>query len=1320
MKSQPSKQMRPVVWFLGTTLFWLASLAATWAAPPIISSNGTQSSHSPSASQTRTAWFRHGRSAAHGNAGDALHKAIEQKAALRAERQRRGLSPVVTPPGASISRNGSAADWSSLGPAPLISDPGILRQDFGYVSGRVSAVSVDPNDATGNTVYVGAAQGGLWRSTNAAAASTTSVVWTQLLDKQPSLAVGAVAIQPGNKNLLLVGTGEPNDSFDSYYGLGLLRSTDGGVTWTQVTQDVAGNSFLGRGFSKFAFSSINPNLVVAAVSSATNGQVAGIGKVSVSGLYYSTDAGASWHLAATMDGAAALDSPAAASEVVFNSTAGLFFAALRNHGFYSSSDGQTFTRLAVQPNNTVLGTAACPAATSSSCPMYRGVMAVVPGRNETYAWFIDRNENNQGIYRSNDGGSSWTALDTGGIDSCGDFDGSGAPDGCSTSAGSYNLYLAAITNSSTGTDIYAGSVNLYKCTSVNASATDAANVCTSTPGLTSTSGFINLTHVFGCGPDAKATTAHMHPSQHSASFVVRGGDAILYFGNDGGVYRALSGLALNKGGVSTICQNVASGTNPIDDLTGTLGSISEISSFGQDPTDPTGFIAGLQGNGTAVVAQGYNLNPRFGTGPLSATTWTEIALPATDGGPAEIDSAAANNWYQSYPFAQLNLCTVGDSPVLGCIEGELNPVTSGTPPWAGDFTQHFTPFVLDPQFTTNLLLGTCRVYRGAGNGGPFTAISPEFGGFTTGACNTNGLNLVTGLDAGGFVTANGSQIVYAVTTGSSNALTPAGRVFVSGSADAGTGSWSDVTGFLNQSNFDIGSVLVDRINDASGQTAYVTVMGFLGRTGAHVFKTVNQGTIWTDITGNLMDVPVDSLALDPIDATTLYAGTDIGVFVSQDGGTSWAEYGASLPNVQVTKLRTFDNGTVRELRASTYGRGLWSIPLLGVAKAGITLSAPSPNSLNLARGGSGTATVTLGAANSFTGSVTLTCGSLPTGTTCSFSPATLNPSTGGTTSTLTVATTSTTPLGTSYLQIVAAPTTANAFTTQTQVLAVTVTATDFAIGSTTPATVNASFSTTTTFNVTSFSGFNSGVTLSCPAPPTGITCTFAPNPATAPINGSVAVTLTIAAGSTVAVGTTTPTLTIQGTGAGLTHTTTLALTVNGSDFALSSAASGGTTITAGGSVSYVITQTPSNGFSGAITLTCGKLPSLTTCPGVTIAAGQTTATIKITTTAPTTAALSPQGTGMFYALFVPLVGLALALRTRRRQGSRARFGGPAMWLFISVVSVLMFLTACGGGSSGGGGGGGGSPGTPRGDYNVTITGVSGSLSHSTTVTFTVQ
>jgi large repetitive protein len=267
--------------------------------------------------------------------------------------------------------------------------PDLGQQDYGWVSGRATAVAVDPADATGNTVYIGGAYGGVWKSTNAGPLSPNpaSVSWSPLIDNQATLAVGSIAIQPGNadptKSVILVGTGETNSSMDSYYGLGILRSADAGNTWTLITQDSSGtHSFAGMGFSKIAFSTANPGLVVAAAAGASQGVIDGL-ETPVNtnrGIYYSNNGGVSWNYANISDVGTAIQ-PNSATSVIYNAVAGRFFAAIRFHGFYSSSDGVNWTRLATQPGG--LSTFACPTTQASQgCPIYRGEFAVVPGRNE--------------------------------------------------------------------------------------------------------------------------------------------------------------------------------------------------------------------------------------------------------------------------------------------------------------------------------------------------------------------------------------------------------------------------------------------------------------------------------------------------------------------------------------------------------------------------------------------------------------------------------------------------------------------------------------------------------------------------------------------------------------------------------------------------------------------------------------------------------------------------------------------------------------------------------------------------------------------------
>src|SRR5579862_2649651 len=193
------------------------------------------------------------------------------------------------------------APWQPVGPAQ------VTTAAYGAVTGRVSSIAVDPSDPSGNTVYVGTTGGGLWKSTNAAV-TPASVTFAPLTDtlsiyagaSVASLSIGAVSVQPGGTGIVLAGTGDPNDATDSYYGAGILRSSDGGVTWSliQRTSDLttggkANFTFSGNGFAGFAWSTANSNLVVAAVSQAADGVEvnAGTSTADMMGIYYSQDAG---------------------------------------------------------------------------------------------------------------------------------------------------------------------------------------------------------------------------------------------------------------------------------------------------------------------------------------------------------------------------------------------------------------------------------------------------------------------------------------------------------------------------------------------------------------------------------------------------------------------------------------------------------------------------------------------------------------------------------------------------------------------------------------------------------------------------------------------------------------------------------------------------------------------------------------------------------------------------------------------------------------------------------------------------------------------
>jgi hypothetical protein len=952
-------------------------------------------------------------------------------------------------------------------------------------------VLVDPADATGNTVLLGGAYGGLWKSTNAGSKSATPnlVTWQALIDDQPSLAVGAIALQPGNSNLILVGTGETNSSGDSYYGMGILRSTDGGTTWTQITSAASGQSFVGVGFSKMAFSTSNTNLVVAS----TAGDIGldfGLEQDANStarGLYYSVDAGATWNRVTLSDSAV----PASATGVVYNSTQGAFYAAIRRHGIYSSTDGQHFTRLATQPT-AGLASGNCPAGSNSAnCQIYRAEFAVTPARNEMYVWVVDAQngvgEIDDGIWQTTNGGTAWTQIPDNGITNCFLGGDSGGDGGCGVQQGVYNLEIAAIPHS-TGTDVYAGTINIYKC-HLASGASSCSTIDSNVPN-----DWINLTHVYGCSNTQLGALAHVHPDQHGLGFMVVGSKAPGYFAHDGGISRTLDGYAGLDSGSCT-------GTNQFDSLSETLGSMTEFVSFSVHPTSADILLGGTQDNGS----------PKTGTA-TSSTTWQNAlsgdggfnAINPNPGPPPFGDGVAGDEWFVSQPFSEIGVCEDGTA----CNDNDAFLLAS--PDFIGniDFGAFYTPYILDPQSTGEMLIGTCRIWRGDTPTGTFAELSVNFDTLNTTLCSGGEINQVAGLAAGGPKDANGfSNVVYAATWGYGPlANIGGGEVWVTTNAGAATPAMSNVTGSINPKTYAISSVAIDT-SVADGQTAYVGIMGFHT---SHVWKTTNAGTAWTDWTGSgltgLPDAPVSALLVDS-STGIIYAGTDVGVFSSPTTGAGgvWTEVGpvagpgtGFLPSAPVTAIQIFKNGTTKDLRVSTYGRGIWefNLPLTGAA-TNTTLTSSSNPAFS-------------GASVTFTATVTTTGGNAPTGT-VTFNDGATAIGTGAlsTVGGLQVATfaTSTLALGTHSITAVYGGDSKNAGSTSAVLSQVILVAPTFSISTpTTPATALSGQSTTSTFTVTPTGGaatFAANVTLACNGlPDATVTCNFSTNPILAGSNAT--------------------------------------------------------------------------------------------------------------------------------------------------------------------------------------------------------------------------
>jgi uncharacterized repeat protein (TIGR01451 family) len=224
-----------------------------------------------------------------------------------------------------------------------------------------------------------------------------------------------------------------------------------------------------------------------------------------------------------------------------------------------------------------------------------------------------------------------------------------------------------------------------------------------------------------------------------------------------------------------------------------------------------------------------------------------------------------------------------------------------------DNVSYLPPLVMDPSNAQRLYFGTSRVYQTNNGAGVWTPISPDL---------TGGSSVVTAIA----VAPSDSNTVYAGSFG---------YLYVTRNAGTGTGSsWTNVSAGLPYR-----AVTQIAVSPTDPQTAYATFSGFAYWDGiGHIYRTTNAGASWSNITGNLPDIPVNDLAIDPDVAGTLYAATDIGVFRSIDAGSTWQPFSNGLPAVIVTALKL--HRATRTLRAATCGRGAWDFSL------GVTTGQP--------------------------------------------------------------------------------------------------------------------------------------------------------------------------------------------------------------------------------------------------------------------------------------------------------------------------------------------------------------------------------------------
>ena len=358
----------------------------------------------------------------------------------------------------------------------------------------------------------------------------------------------------------------------------------------------------------------------------------------------------------------------------------------------------------------------------------------------------------------------------------------------------------------------------------------------------------------------------LHADQHAVAFDSTN-HLTIYAGNDGGVYRGTYATASAVG----VWDKTSDGliVTEFNDVGTSLGAYDMVG-------------GGAQDNGTSRT-----------TGGLS---WDFIA--GADGGYYVVDPTDPHIQYAESQNGGLMKSTNGGASFGGGGTG-----FSGGP-WV-------TPILIDPNSPPepNRVLfagGTSQVYRSTNSAGSWSASSPS----------------VVGSVLALALAPSSSAIVYAGSGG--------GHVWRSSDNGATIGNWVDITAgtVAGSATLPVRAVTDIVVHPTEPNTLYVTFSGFNATTPAapgHVFRGVSTdgGTtwLWTDITSNLPDIPANAIELLTSSPTTLYVGTDAGVFRTTNGGTTWGPFSNGLPSVIVSDLALDDSGTL--LRAATYGRGMW-------------------------------------------------------------------------------------------------------------------------------------------------------------------------------------------------------------------------------------------------------------------------------------------------------------------------------------------------------------------------------------------------------------
>jgi photosystem II stability/assembly factor-like uncharacterized protein len=715
----------------------------------------------------------------------------------------------------------------------------------GNVGGRIRSIVVDPTNP--NNMFIGSVSGGIWHSTDAGAS------WQPVDDFMANLGISSMVIDPTNPSIMYAGTGE-------------IFAADTSPT---EGQDPASNGLRGLGVFKSTdggatwnqLPKTNPaDLGICAPAGpacpwsyvnrlAISPDGSTILAATITGVQGSTDGGATWSPSVVGTVQDVDFDPSNSKKAIVSGTGAALF---------TTDGGLMWSTATFNP--------AFPA-------MFKGRIEVAYAPSNTNVVYASVNLNSGQIYLSTDGGHTYNKInDT-------------LAAGSNTFLGSQGEYDNIVwVNPFDPNFVIVGGINLYR----------------------SLDGGVNWVGISGGGPGCAHSDHHMIVASPQFNNVT---NRIVYFSNDGGLYRAddVATVQINADGKT--CTGWTNLNNNLG-ITQFYGGAVADTPFPGDISDFVLYVGGAQDNGTVASPSG------------GVTPW--LSVRGGDGGFAAIGGADNTGDYNVYGVnPSLQIFRSGTNPHSGsfspatyiyCNPASINAsgvctsstgitdACSGANQFSCPTANFAAPMILDPNDAHTMLAGGLSLWRSndvnTAAQPTWTVIKPQYIDPTPKA-----------------------QPISAVTVekGNSNFILVGhndGAIFKT--SDGGT-SWTRID------NGTPGRFVTRLVIDTS-RTPHWLYATFGGFAADNIYRSTDLGTTWSSVTGSgataLPSVPVRALAIDPSYHDIIYAATEVGIFGSQDAGTTWELPQAGPANVSVDDLFFADTSIIR-LIAVTHGRGMY-------------------------------------------------------------------------------------------------------------------------------------------------------------------------------------------------------------------------------------------------------------------------------------------------------------------------------------------------------------------------------------------------------------